>query len=349
MKKFIFFIIAFLGAYQAFGQSYELVWSDEFDLDTVDAARWNFETGNGSNGWGNNEKEYYTERPENVRIDSGNLIITALKEDYMGFQYTSARMQTKNKAYWKYGRIEMRAKLPKGRGTWPAFWLLPQQQNYGTSYWPDNGEVDIMEYVGYAPGKVYGTVHTNKNNGSGGISQTISYAGVENDFHVYAIDWTPDEIKWYVDDYYYGSYQRLNRDWHYWPFDQPFFIIINFAVGGNWGGAQGIDDAIFPQTYEIDYIRVYQSPISSVSNNQLKGDDITVSPNPVNDFLIINIKNSITLPEISVYNSGGAILLSQIQYEQPRTRIDFSPFSSGIYIVLLKNELLSRTFKVIKQ
>jgi beta-glucanase (GH16 family) len=329
--------------------SNELVWSDEFNGTSVDTEKWNFEIGNGSNGWGNNEKEYYTNRTDNADIVSGTLVITAKKESYGGYQYTSARMTTKNKGYWLYGRIEMSAKLPKGTGTWPAFWMMPQNNSYGTSYWPDNGEIDIMEYVGYEPGVIHGTVHTNKNNGSSGISKTTMSSGIEDNFHIYAVEWSADSIKWFVDSKMYGYYLRQGRDWHYWPFDKEFFIIINFAVGGNWGGAKGIDDTVFPQTYEIDYIRVYQKTGTGVQNANPAEKQVNVFPNPVNDHLNITLNcdnyfNSV----VSVFDSKGSIVIPPFFSRKQITEINFSKFRSGIYMVLLQNNNKQESYKVMK-
>jgi beta-glucanase (GH16 family) len=347
MKKSIFLAIGLLYAGILCGQDYELVWSDEFDADTINTDNWNFEIGNGSAGWGNNEKQYYTKRTENARCENGTLIITARKEDYNGYEYTSARMQTRSKAFWKYGRIEMRAKLPTGRGTWPAFWMMPQARNYGTNLWPDNGEIDIMEYVGYAPSKIYGTVHTNKNYGSSSIGKNMTYSGVENDFHVYAIEWTDTDIKWYVDSYYYGIYQRLERNWQYYPFDQNFYTILNFAVGGNWGGSQGIDTTIFPQTYEIDYVRVYQKNSTDVNENT-NADKVILAPNPVDDKLRVYVPTNAGQSKISVFDSGGRMVIPASRYVEPYTEIDFSRLKAGIYMVLLQGKDQSKNYKVVK-
>jgi beta-glucanase (GH16 family) len=331
------------------GQYTELVWSDEFDIDTVDAAKWNFEIGNGASGWGNNEKEYYTNHPENAHIENGKLIITALKENFDGFQYTSARLQTKNKGHWKYGRIEMMAKIPHGKGTWPAFWMMPQQQNYGSNLWPDNGEIDIMEYVGYVPGVIYGTVHVNKNYGGNAVSGSISYSGVENNPHVFAIEWSPDSIKWYVDSYMYATYLRAGRNWQYWPFDKDFYIIINLAIGGNWGGAQGIDNTIFPQTFEIDYIRVYRSLNADIIVNNWDSGNIFVSPNPVKEKLRIAIReNNIKDARVAVFDLTGKEMVSPILCTAQNTEIDFSKFASGTYLVMLWNKDQRRSYKILK-
>ncbi len=349
MKKYILVKLLILNAFLSFGQKNLLVWSDEFDLDTVNAANWNFDIGNGTNGWGNNESQYYTNRPQNVKIDSGILVITALKESYNGYQYTSARLHTKNKAYWKYGRIEMRAKLPKGRGTWPAFWMLPQQQIYGSNYWPDNGEIDIMEYVGYEPSVVHGTVHTHENYGGSSISRTITYYGVENDFHVYAIEWTPEIIRFYVDSYYYGSYQKLGHAWNYWPFDQNFFLLLNFAIGGNWGGAQGIDNTIFPQTYKIDYVRVYDMNLNNIHGSNSNTDEIYVSPNPSqgNFKLYINNPNQNDY-QVSIFDAIGNQVIPPVKCKSGESGFEINNLKPGIYFLRIQNKEVSKTIKIVK-
>jgi beta-glucanase (GH16 family) len=349
-KIFILFSLSALFVSPLWSQNaYELVWSDEFEGTAVNTAKWNFEIGNGTNGWGNNENEYYTNRKENANVVDGNLVITAIKESYSGYQYTSARMTTKNKGYWLYGRIEMRAKLPLGKGTWPAFWMMPQKSTYGTNYWPDNGEIDIMEYVGYQPGVIHGTVHTNKNNGASGISKTTTSAGIENDFHIYAVEWDTDTIKWFVDSKMYGYYPRLGKDWQYWPFNKEFFVILNFAVGGNWGGSQGIDDTVFPQTYEIDYVRVYQKKSTGVQSANSFDKQVNIFPNPVNDHLNIAFNSDYyTNSVISVYDSKGSIIIQPFLPEKQTIEINFSKFRSGIYLVMCQSNNRQERFKVMK-
>ncbi|MBN2348095.1 MAG: family 16 glycosylhydrolase [Bacteroidales bacterium] len=348
MKKIIYliFIICFSAVGNA--QDYQMVWADEFDLDTVNVSNWNFEIGNGNNGWGNNELQYYTSRPENAIIEEGKLVITAIKEVYNGYNYTSARMQTRNKAYWRYGRVEMRAKLPQGAGTWPAFWMMPQNQVYGTSLWPDNGEIDIMEYVGYMPDKVHGTVHTYQNFGSSGVSNSITYYGVENDFHIYAIEWDPDTIRWYVDEYLFGSYRRAGRDWQYWPFDKEFYIILNFAVGGNWGGAEGVDESVFPQRYEIDYVRVYQKEYTDVETRVLQNENIIISSNPVRDNLHLSGLEYLKEYSLSVADIYGKILISRNKLCKSTIDIDLFFLKAGIYFIIIQNLEMIKIIKIIK-
>ena len=234
-----------------------LVWSDEFSEDGApDDTKWGYEIGGG--GWGNNELQYYTSRQENVKVENGNLVITARKESYGGMNYTSSRIVTREKGDWLYGRIEIKAKLPEGRGTWPAIWMYPTDAEYGG--WPSSGEIDIMEHVGYDMGYVHATIHTEIYNGALGTQKgnQIYIPDVHTAFHVYALEWTEDTLKFFADDVLYFIYLNTHTGYTTWPFDKRFFLIQNIAIGGNWGGIQGVDDEIFPQTLEVDYVRVYE-------------------------------------------------------------------------------------------
>lgn len=239
-------------------RNWELVWSDEFDYTGLpNAEKWGYDVG--GNGWGNNELQYYTEmRSENARVENGLLTIEAVKENIGGRRYTSARLVSKNKGDWLYCKVEVRAKLPEGRGTWPAVWMLPTDWEYGD--WPNSGEIDIMEHVGYDEGRVHGTVHTkayhHSINTQKGASTIVSDA--TSAFHVYTMEWTETSIKTYVDDKLYFTFDKSDSNFEVWPFDKRFHLLLNIAIGGSWGGAQGIDDNIFPQKMEIDYVRVYQ-------------------------------------------------------------------------------------------
>lgn len=239
---------------------YELVWSDEFDGDTLDLTKWKYEI-NGDGG-GNQELQYYTD--ENATVSNGILSITAIKEDHLGKEYTSSRITTQNKQDWTYGIFEIRAKIPYGRGTWPAIWMMPTYARYGT--WPNSGELDIMEHVGYDINKIHGTIHSDRFSTVTSNQKGGTYYGaddVTSEFHVYKVEWLPDRIKFFVDGSNYYTYIPTsytscpsNEEW---PFDADFFLILNVAIGGAWGGVQGVDDDIFPTTMEIDYVRVYQS------------------------------------------------------------------------------------------
>jgi len=245
-------------------QEYQLVWADEFDSTALNTDYWNIEV-NGYGG-GNNEEQYYTARDTNLRVENGMLVIQTLKESYMGDEYTSARINTKGKKQFTYGKVEVRLKVPAGKGLWGAFWMLGANDG-----WPDGGEIDIMEYVGYEPYEFHCALHTANYNGMNGNnksgSQTLTDS-VSNDFHVITMEWVKnalngyDRIYIYVDDVLTRSFSETAQlqDSGDWPFNDEFYFIINMAIGGNWGGVQGIDDTIFdePVLYLIDYVRVYQ-------------------------------------------------------------------------------------------
>lgn len=228
-----------------------LLWSDEFNYNgTPDNKKWSFEIGNGSNGWGNNEKQYYTARPDNAIVENGVLKIKTLKENFQGFGYTSARMISRDFFTFKYGIIEFRAKLPEGKGTWPALWMLGN--NIGSVGWPACGEIDVMEHVGNQLNKIYGTVHHPGHSGSNPDGGTVMIENVTKEFRVYKVDWSPDHIRFYVDDQLYYTFANAAS----LPFNQPYFIIMNCAMGGNFGGT--IDPSFQQSVFEIDYVRVYQ-------------------------------------------------------------------------------------------
>jgi beta-glucanase (GH16 family) len=236
---------------------WQQVWNDEFDYTGLpDSTKWNYDVG--GNGWGNNELQHYTEkRLENARVENGNLIIEARKEPWQGRNYTSARLLTKGKADWQYGRIEVRARIPKGRGTWPAIWMLAATTQLK---WPDDGEIDIMEHVGFDQGVIHGTIHCKKYNHvlgtQKGASMTVSDCSEK--FHIYKVEWDASSINISVDSASYFSFPNENSGYDAWPFNNRMFLILNIAVGGNWGGQQGVDDSIWPQKMEIDYVRVWQ-------------------------------------------------------------------------------------------
>ena len=264
-KKIIVFICLLLIQQQIVAQNKftTLVWSDEFNYKGLpDSSKWGYDKGKGcpdNCGWGNNELEYYTvSRGENARVQKGKLIIEARKEDFSGAAYTSARLVTKNKGDWKYGRIEIKARLPAGRGMWPAIWMLPTDWAYGG--WPDSGEIDIMENVGYLKDSIFGTIHTGAYNGMLGTQKvkSIFKEGSSKKFHVFAMEWTEDEISFYVDGVRYNHFKNEHKGIAEWPFDKEFHLLMNIAVGGDWGGKFGVDDKIFPQQLIVDYVRVYQ-------------------------------------------------------------------------------------------
>ncbi len=236
-----------------------LTWSDEFDGPEINPANWTYETGAG--GWGNNELQEYT-NGFNAEIVDGILILTAkkLNENKTAGSYTSTRMITRNKNEFTYGNMEIRAKLPSGTGIWPAIWMLGS--NISQVSWPKCGEIDIMEYVGYEPNIIHATVHTLSGSAGEGDGSSKTLATCEEEFHIYGLNWTEEEMVFYTDSpsnvtHIYNPDSKTDATW---PFDLPQFFILNVAVGGDWGGALGIDNTIFPQSMEIDYIKVFQEP-----------------------------------------------------------------------------------------
>lgn len=242
----------------------ELVWSDEFNTpngSAPDPTKWTFDLG--GKGWGNQELETYTDRPQNVYIQDGMLVIQARKESYMGKDnvardYTSARLKTKGLFSQTYGRIEARIKIPVGQGLWPAFWMLGD--DVGKAGWPQCGEIDIMENIGREPSVVHGTIHGPGYSGAQGISAAYSLPGggrFADDFHIYAVEWQPRKIQFFVDGNLYTTIVPTSLPpGARWVYDHPFFIILNVAVGGGWPGNPD-DTTTFPQIMQVDYVRVY--------------------------------------------------------------------------------------------
>ncbi len=235
-----------------------LVWSDEFDSNgSPDATKWNYNIGNGCPdlcGWGNSESQYYTSRTDNVIIEDGILKIIAKKEDYEGYEYTSARMKTEGDFDFKYGKVEIRAKLPEGGGTWPALWMLGS--NITTVGWPACGEIDIMEHRGNAVGTVSSAIHTPSSFGNTVNKGTKFISDVTTEFHIYSVNWTSEKIEFSIDNIIHYTYNPSIKDSNTWPFNDNQFIILNVAMGGAFGGT--IDPNFMEGTMEIDYVRVYQ-------------------------------------------------------------------------------------------
>ncbi len=231
-------------------------WADEFDYEGLpDPARWSYDIG--GSGWGNNELQYYTDRLDNAAVGNGVLTITARKENYENKQYTSTRLISKYKGDILYGRVEVKAKIPAGRGTWPAIWMLPTDWEYGG--WPASGEIDIMEHVGYDLNKIHISTHSEAYYWRIGTQRTATKV-IENattEFHLYRIDWTPYAIRGYIDDVHIFTSVNDGTGYKAWPFDKRFHLLLNIAIGGDWGGQQGIDDTIFPVSMEVDYVRFY--------------------------------------------------------------------------------------------
>lgn len=270
MKRFVCILAAFAAmefcdcnaenqpnksALDAKDANWKLVWSDEFDYEGLpNPDKWGYEEGFVRN----KELQYYTkERLENTEVKDGKLTITARKEKFKDANYTSASVISKGKGEWQYGRIEIFAKLPGGKGIWPAFWMLPASSKYG---WPNGGEIDIMELVGFDEKRVHATVHTGYTMKStkGGATSSTLLETPQNDFHLYVLEWYPDHLDFYVDGKQLQSYKKQGETIEKWPFDNKFYLLMNIAYGGAWGASHGTDDNILPQQTVVDYVRVYE-------------------------------------------------------------------------------------------
>ena len=248
LRPLLALLLGLLSAPFAFAQNWQLVWQDEFHGSI--SPDWVFETGTGSGGWGNNEQQYY--RRENATVENDALVITAKREDFGGMRYTSARMKTQGRKSFKFGRIEARIALPGKQGTWPAFWMLGS--NISTVGWPASGEIDIMEQINTG-NTVYGTAHWQAANGSQ-ADYGNSLVTTPTDYHVYAIEWDPDYIRWFVDGTQYHVMQITNGTGNTQAFSKDFFLLLNMAVGGGWPGAPN-SSTPFPSQFKIDYVRAY--------------------------------------------------------------------------------------------
>jgi beta-glucanase (GH16 family) len=259
LPSILLFLLSTIGVH-AQTNGWKLVWSDEFDYSGLpNPAKWSYDTGGG--GWGNAELQYYAgHRLENSRVENGKLIIEAHNEPFFSNDFTSARLISRGLAQWTYGRIEVRARIPKGRGTWPAIWMLPLRSPLKI---PEDGEIDIMEHVGYNPGSIHGTIHCDAYNQTRrNLRTAITYVpDCSIAYHVYTLEWSATEIKMSVDGNNYFLFRNMQKGRAAWPFDEPFYLVLNVAVGGSWGGLEGIDKSVFPQCMEVDYVRVYQKAL----------------------------------------------------------------------------------------
>lgn len=244
-------------------RKWALVWADEFEVDGLpDPTRWTYEVG--GHGWGNKELQFYTdERLENARVEDGKLLITARHEPWEGNDFTSARLISQGRGDFQYGRFEIRARLPGARGTWPAIWMMPSDWKFEDGGWPDVGEIDIVEHVGHDPGVIHASAHSRDYQWQAGTQKTgvTNLPTVTTDFHVYVLEWTQEALRVSVDDEVFFEYENEFLGPSKWPYDKPFYLIFNIAVGGEWGSIEGIDAEAFPQVLEIDYVRVYEEVV----------------------------------------------------------------------------------------
>jgi len=332
---------------------YGLVWTDEFNDSRTpegkpvlrpDKGEWWYETG--GSGWGNNELQYYVAgttfyNDTLAAISDGTLKIKAIKQKYYGMEYVSIRMNTSNS--WTYGYFETRAKLPGGKGVWPAFWMLPK--NFQS--WPLDGEIDIMEYVGYDPDVVHASVHTEAYNHKIGTQKTSTkkIVNAETEFHVYGLDWTETRIRGYVDGELYFTFSNDGTgNKKTWPFNAPFYLKLNLAIGGDWGGAMGIDTQIFPSTYEIDYVRVYQK---GVTLNQVKDEKPFIANfNNVSNLLLVSVAEQM-IHHLLVTDMQGRVL-KDFSTTDAVSEIDCSNWAKGIYLLSANSGKRHGNWKFIK-
>lgn len=313
-------------------QDWVLVWSDEFNIPGLpDENKWSYDVGGG--GWGNNELQYYTQkREENARIEDSTLIIEMRKVAFQENDYTSARLVSKNKGDWLYGRLEVCAKLPSGKGTWPAIWMLPTDWEYGQ--WPASGEIDIMEHVGYDQGVIHATVHTADLNHTKGtqVGKSITVDDCSDQFHVYSIEWSAGKIDAFVDGNKYFTFENSGEGYETWPFNKRFHLLLNIAFGGDWGGAQGIDNSIVSARFYIDYVRVYQK----AENGPVS---LTVSSTPGGKVIIDPLKTD--------YLSGDKVVAladPDSGYEFQSWAGDYHSTSNPLSFVIIGNTSLKANF-----
>jgi len=264
----------------------QLMWGDDFSCGTINTNNWIFDSGNGNGGWGNRELEYYTSRPENVYVTNGMLHVVARKEDYQGKDYTSAKLKTRGLFSQKYGRFEFYARLPQGKGYWPALWMMPEHAVYGR--WAASGEIDVMENKGDDPEKIFGTIHFGGESPHNAQSHNPGFQFAPGDsaanFHLYAVEWSTNVISWYVDNHLYETQTNWwsasnpgNHNPYPAPFNQPFYIIMNLAIGGNFSGNPD-DKTVFPGEMQIKYVRVYgQTDKAPATANAASKSDVNES------------------------------------------------------------------------
>jgi beta-glucanase (GH16 family) len=340
------------------GQSWNLVWSDEFDSTVISTSNWTFEYGN--SGWGNNELEYYTGREENAKVANGNLMIIAKKESYGGSSYTSARMKSQGLQSFTYGKIEASIKLPSGKGLWPAFWMLGD--NITFVGWPKCGEIDIMEHINNNT-SVNGTLHWDNN---GHVSSGGAYSGINvGRFHTYSVEWSPQVINFFVDGSKYWNVSINNNINNTGAFQLPFFILLNLAVGGNWPGSPD-NTTTFPDTMFVDYVRVYQLA-TDVEGNNTKELPAKFSlyqnyPNPFNPSTVIkfsvpSFEKQNTIPvRLRVYDSLGQEVATLVDEEKAPGNYEVkfpagdgmnNGLTSGVYFYTLSTNGFFQTKKML--
>jgi beta-glucanase (GH16 family) len=325
MEKKYFTIICFLILAITVNAQWSLVWSDEFDYTGApDSKKWAIETGPGLY---NGELQYYKNSSNNVRVENGNMILEVIQESYGGRNYTSGKVYTKTKAYWTGGKFEARLLLPKGNGIWPAFWMMPVSDTYGT--WPASGEIDIMEWWSWDANATFGNYHVKDYYGKYG--KRVSVTNPSANWHVYAIQWSSSKIEFLLDNVIYATYNNPGTGSTSWPFDKPFYIILNVAVEGSSPGNEG---TWTKKTMEIDYVRVYNSTVSVQEENSY---NLNIYPNPAYDMLTVSRPNTFDDCSISIFN----ILGRQVKYitsKEQDIHIPISELQPGIYVASVNDK-----------
>ncbi len=325
----LFLVLSFLSVTGVGAQSYQLVWSDEFDYSGLpDPGKWTFETGGG--GWGNNELQYYTNRIDNAEVRDSILVITAREESYGGRDYTSARIVTYNNGHWwRYGKVEARIKLPYGQGIWPAFWMLGR--NFSSVGWPACGEIDIMEMIGGQDrdNTVHGTAHWDHGgfHAQHGQSITLPSGIFADDFHLFSIEWNEQKIIWRMDGTQYNALDITGAELS--EFHGEFFIILNLAVGGNWPGSPD-STTVFPQELQIDYVRVHSNQTGMEYSEYEEQPQLF--PNPADTRITIDTNEKFI--SYSIMDITGRIIDYNPLVDD---RIEISDLRSGIYILRLQD------------
>jgi beta-glucanase (GH16 family) len=340
-------------------QNWDLVWSDEFDGEELDESKWSYMLGTGTSegltDWGNNEEQYY--RKENVVVADGLMTISAKEEEYEGKNYTSGRIRTKNKVDWTFGRFEVRAKMPVGKGLWAASWMMPTDVEYGG--WAASGEIDMVEYLGDDLKTVHGTLHFGgnwPNNASKGKSYQLTTETFSEEFHDFAMEWTEGKFHWYVDDKLYQV--QTQGDW--WssggsspaPFDKRFHYLFNLAVGGYWPGSPN-DNTVFPQEFVIDYIRVYELNTTAIESETASRGTYSLEQNFPNPFgqhtrILFTMAEAgqVTLEVFDALGRRVETLVDEVkEVGRHQVELDGSKFPPGLY----SYRLITGSFSGIKQ
>jgi beta-glucanase (GH16 family) len=305
---------------------YELLWADEFEAEHYDYSIWTpLRVGK---GYINHELQCYTSNRNNIFNRDGNLVLKLIKETSDDCPYTSGELRTIENKYFLYGLVEARFRLPEGKGTWPAIWMMPKYDRYGN--WPRSGEIDIFEWVGYDPFNLYGSaLMAGATSGEHTERGTANIRGSESEFHTIIFEWTPEYMKWYLDGTLFNDYYKSESkgETRLWPFDQEFYLILNLAYGGDWGGVQGIDDRNLPQEFLIDYVRVYQKTSTEIVG--IKDNPFSVKTLSKETLHVAAKSAPLTL---DIFSAVGTKQLS-MNSNTPDTKISIASLPKGIYIV----------------